>query len=232
MKLVKPSLIGAGLCFVIGMVAGIWSSQRALAELKDDSGDSPIESQFKMIKGKDGAPMIKIPEGEFLMGANDGSRNERPEHTVYLDAYYIDQFELTMERYQAFLDETYHDFPPLWDDGAALEEAKDRPAVGMAWASAKAYCEWAGKRLPTEAEWEKAARGGLEEFGDELNDAEAIAAAITGVEQVLEKGDLGSGRLQQLKEAVTKLDEVSLPLADLMMDRATEVLLRRRNILD
>ena len=159
MKLVKPSLIGAGLCLVIGMVAGIWSSQRALAELKDDSGDSPIESQFEMIKGKDGAPMIKIPEGEFLMGANDGSRNERPEHTVYLDAYYIDQFELTMERYQAFLDETYHDLPPLWDDGAALEEAKDRPAVGMAWASAKMYCEWAGKRLPTEAEWEKAARG-------------------------------------------------------------------------
>ena len=78
----------------------------------------------------------------------------------------------------------------------------------------------------------KAARGGLEEFGDELNDAEAIAAAITGVEQVLEKGDSGSGSLQQLKEAVTKLDEVSLPLADLMMDRATEVLLRRRNILD
>ena len=140
MKLVKPSLIGIGLFLVIVMVADILAPQPILAESKDDSDDSQIESQFEIIKGKDGAPMIKIPEGEFTMGANNGPRNERPEHKVYLSAYYIDQFELTMERYQAFLDETYHDFPPLWDDGAALEEAKDRPAVGMAWASAKAYC--------------------------------------------------------------------------------------------
>lgn len=55
--------------------------------------------------------------------------------------YYIDQFEVTMERYQIFLDETYHEFPPLWDDGAAFEEAKDWPAVDMAWASAKTYCK-------------------------------------------------------------------------------------------
>ena len=144
MKLIKPSLTKIGLFLVVGVAAGILASQLALAQSKDDSDNLQIESQFEMIKGKDGAPMIKIPEGEFLMGANDGSRNERPEHTVYLDAYYIDQFELTMERYQAFLDETHHDFPPLWDDGAALEEAKDRPAVGMAWASAKSYCEWAG----------------------------------------------------------------------------------------
>ena len=159
MRLVKPSFLGIGLFLVIGMAAGLLATQPALAESKNDSDGSQVESQFEMIKGKDGAPMIKIPEGEFVMGANDGSRNERPDHTVYLDAYYIDQFELTMERYQAFLDETHHDFPPLWDDGAALEEAKDRPAVGMAWASAKSYCEWAEKRLPTEAEWEKAARG-------------------------------------------------------------------------
>lgn len=155
----KPK--GRGLCLtcVVGCMGILLGWYPAAAEWKYDSDEPPIESQFEMIKGKDGAPMIKIPEGEFLMGANDGSRNERPEHTVYLDSYYIDQFEVTMERYQAFLDDTYHDLPPLWDDGAALEEAKDRPAVGMAWASAKAYCEWTGKRLPTEAEWEKAARG-------------------------------------------------------------------------
>ncbi len=155
----KPKEFGVWLTCILGVVGVVLGGPSAAAEWKYDSSGPPIESNFDMIKGKDGAPMIKIPEGEFLMGANDGPRNERPEHAVYLDSYYIDQFEVTMERYQFFLDETYHDLPPLWDDGAALEEAKDRPAVGMAWASAKTYCEWAGKRLPTEAEWEKAARG-------------------------------------------------------------------------
>jgi len=155
----KPALARIGVPLLCGITAVVGGWHGADAEWDYDSGEPPIESQFEMITGKDGAPMIKIPEGEFLMGDNDGPRNERPEHTVYLDSYYIDQFEVTMERYQAFLDDTYHEYPPLWDDGAALEEAKDRPAVGMAWESAKTYCEWAGKRLPTEAEWEKAARG-------------------------------------------------------------------------
>ena len=131
----------------------------AWGEWAYESTEPPIEAQFEMIKGKDGAPMIKVPSGPFLMGANDGPRNERPEHQVFLNAYYIDQFEVTMGLYQKFLDDTRHDLPPLWDDGAAYEEGADRPAVGMAWGSAKAYCEWAGKRLPTEAEWEKGARG-------------------------------------------------------------------------
>ncbi len=150
---------GARLALVLGVMGIVLGWQPAVGVAETSSSEPQIESQFERVIGKDGAPMIKIPEGEFLMGANNGSRNERPEHLVWLDNYYIDQFEVTMERYQKFLDETKHEFPPLWDDYAALEKARDRPAVGMAWESAKAYCEWAEKRMPTEAEWEKAARG-------------------------------------------------------------------------
>lgn len=111
-----------------------------------------------MIKGKDGAPTILIPAGPFLMGSNDGLPNERPEHTVTLNAYYIDQFEITAGRYQKFIESAKRDLPPTWDDEAA-QTLSDLPAVGMSWTDAAAYCKWAGRRLPTEAEWEKAARG-------------------------------------------------------------------------
>lgn len=102
--------------------------------------------------------MILIPAGPFTMGSNDGLPNERPEHPVELDAYYIDQYEVTLALYRKFLDSGKHDSPPTWDDEAATTVG-DRPAIGMKWTDAEVYCKWAGKRLPTEAEWEKAARG-------------------------------------------------------------------------
>jgi sulfatase modifying factor 1 len=113
---------------------------------------------IETVKGKDGAPMVLIPAGPFTMGSNEGLPNERPEHIVDVDAYYIDQYEVTLALYRKFLDAGKHDSPPTWDDEAATTVG-DRPAIGMKWADADAYCKWAGKRLPTEAEWEKAARG-------------------------------------------------------------------------
>ncbi len=111
-----------------------------------------------LIKGKDGAPMVLIPEGAFVMGSNDGSPNERPEHQVTLGAYYIDQQEVTIALYAKFLEVTTRRAPPTWDE-EAVSSAGDRPAVGVSWSDADAYCKWVGERLPTEAEWEKAARG-------------------------------------------------------------------------
>jgi formylglycine-generating enzyme required for sulfatase activity len=102
--------------------------------------------------------MILIPAGSFSMGSNDGLPNERPEHTVTLDSYYIDQSEATLSLYRKFLESTKQESPSTWDDEAATTVG-DRPATGMKWQAASAYCQWAGKRLPTEAEWEKAARG-------------------------------------------------------------------------
>lgn len=121
---------------------------------KDVQATTTVET----VKGKDGAPMILIPAGPFTMGSNEGLPNERPEHLVELDAYSIDQYEVTLALYRKFLDAGKHDSPPTWDDEAATTVG-DRPAIGMKWADAEAYCKWAGKRLPTEAEWEKAARG-------------------------------------------------------------------------
>ncbi len=136
------------------MFAGVSALNAADTVVSKDGASATVQT----IKGKDGAPMVLIPAGPFLMGSNDGLPNERPEHTVVLDAYYIDQFEITAGRYQKFLESARHNLPPTWDDEVA-QAMGDLPAVGMSWNDAAAYCKWAGKRLPTEAEWEKAARG-------------------------------------------------------------------------
>jgi formylglycine-generating enzyme required for sulfatase activity len=113
--------------------------------------------------------MVLIPAGEFSMGSSPGTHtlpDEQPQRRVYVGGFLIDRFEVTNADYEEFVEATHHPSPEnsnpaytLWTDRKPLPGSERHPVVNVSWVDAVAFCRWAGKRLPTEAEWEKAARG-------------------------------------------------------------------------
>ena len=139
----------------------------------EDEGVHPAPPNLpQTILGEDTAPMVLIPAGEFQMGSDYntiGNAATRPMHVVYLDAFYIDKYEVTVGQYNQFVRAT--NYRPLPDWVYRYSRTDAHPVIGVSWHDARAYAKWAGKRLPTEAEWEKAARGGLIQKNHSWGDA-------------------------------------------------------------
>ncbi|WP_413935834.1 formylglycine-generating enzyme family protein [Nitrospira sp. BLG_1] len=174
------------------------AQQQATKQTEQPPQDQVAEKYPHTVTGKDDAPMVLIPAGEFIMGFQEEGKSvrydERPVRPVYLNAYYIDQYEVTTTRYFKFFQETKHPAPEYWN-ADLLERNKNKPVVGVDWHDAAAYCAWAGKRLPTEAEWEKAARGTdqrLHPWGNEALTNENLANLMRGRDNYISLVDVGS----------------------------------------
>lgn len=181
--IVQPLLTGGGKNFKEKFNNFLASLKSLAPARKPDT--VTVMSNLKKIVGRDGIEMVLIPGGKFIMGSpkDQGEEDEHPQHEVYLNAYYIDIHEVTNKAYKKFVDATSHRVPFVdsewaepynWKNGTYPDGKGDYPVVLISWEDAQAYADYMGEKLPTEAEWEKAARGNLSEksypWGEGINE--------------------------------------------------------------
>ncbi len=211
----KGVLIGA-IIFVFGsfilMIVGLVYESHKAKQMRELAASITTETRpaaaaapgdfaiYKTITGDDGREMVQIPEGPFTMGSREGDPDEAPEHQLFVRTFYMDRKEVTQGEYDRFVRMTKRGKPfvPVFEDDISKIVKPELPAMGMSWSDADAYCKWGGKRLPTEAEWEKAGRGeGKRRYswGDEFGTGQAnVEGEEDGFKYLAPPGSFESGR--------------------------------------
>jgi formylglycine-generating enzyme required for sulfatase activity len=157
-------------------------------------------SMYNTKIGDEGREMVQIPEGPFTMGSQKGDPDEAPEHQVFLKGFYLDRKEVTQEEYMRFAKMTKRPTPRIevFEDDQAKLLRPEFAAMSVSWDEAVAYCTWAGKRLPSEAEWEKAGRGeGKRKYpwGDKfVTNAANLDGSEDGYQYLAPPGSFDAGR--------------------------------------
>jgi len=206
-------------------ILALFLSLITIGVLNIQSQDNVKTQKLTKIRPKDGMKMVYIPAGKFMMGTSDAQiqemlrenpnwkrewfKDEKPVHEVYTDAFYMDEHEVTNAQYRKFVEATGHREP----EGDSYVNGKNQlfkpwqdqnfnnpnqPVVCVSYEDAKAYAEWVGANLPTEAQWEKAARGGLVgkkfPWGDEFPPRELVGNfADEGAKKVFPNGPIITG---------------------------------------
>ncbi len=157
------------ICFVLCIIVSASGCKRKQEEGKPQS----VHKVIRKINPVDGATMVYIPAGSYFMGSNTGFPDEKPVHKVTVKGFYMYEKPVTNRQYSMFMKATGHSPPvniegkdsryTLWKEGVCPPEISSQPIINVSWYDAVCYADWAGVRLPTEEEWERAARGGIEQ---------------------------------------------------------------------
>jgi formylglycine-generating enzyme required for sulfatase activity len=210
----KNLMIGIIGCFAISIVfllVIVWEIKKsieydekvqklAIKAKSVEVEDNRDFSIYETMVGQDGREMILVPEGVFTRGSETGGFDEKPQQEIYLDAFYVDKYEVSVEAYNRFRRAANYVEPsvPFFQGDHEIMKVPNHPVVGVSWQDAVNYCTWAGKRLLTEAEWEKAARGThglIYPWGNKMLEKRAnIAGKADGFEFMAPVGSFPAGR--------------------------------------